>query len=259
MKPKLLIFEPDFSISEIIRFSMENDFQCIPVFDIESVLKIKDPCVFICDCDIYYNNRDIISKYLTSFDNKPGFILLSLFDRKRNNCDRDLVDYLMIKPFELDELILNIKELEFFNRKIHSKKNFSAYIPAKYSYISKIKNIILRTINDICKNEVDPANCRLIFEELAENTISHAYPDKFGYIEIILSFSLENNFSIEIRDTGNGFDMQDLNKSLEDYQKNIMRKRGRGLLLVKELSDDLIIESKPGKGTNIKAIISLSK
>lgn len=253
----MLIIEPEISICEIIRFTFETEFDVSVVKDMNKLNEIDDISILLCDYDIYLKHQKVIDSYIVSFEEKPGFILLSLYNIRKEECDISLIDYLLVKPFELDELILDVKELQYFKDGIKNYNTFSAYIPARYYYLKKIRNIILRSIDDICSNKVNSSSCRLIFEELADNTISHAYPDKFGYIELSFSISSDHSFSIEIKDSGKGFNVDDLDESIKEYENNILRTRGRGLLLVRELSDDLLIESNPESGTNIKACINL--
>lgn len=92
----------------------------------------------------------------------------------------------------------------------------------------------------------------LLAREAAVNSIKHAYKEEPGLIDISIDLIINNESYIDIlvTDYGKGFDPAKIPDPLE--QDNLLKSSGRGILLIRNLSDNHEIKSDKGKGTSIK-------
>ena len=79
--------------------------------------------------------------------------------------------------------------------------------------------------------------------EACDNCIEHGVSDKGIDVQYSMSPS---EFRVEVRDYGPGFDPTGMGESPPD----LLLEDGRGLFLMKQLMDVVVIESKPGHGTH---------
>jgi serine/threonine-protein kinase RsbW len=91
----------------------------------------------------------------------------------------------------------------------------------------------------------------LITREAAVNSIKHAYKSRTGMIDIIIEISgnQSKHMNLTIRDHGKGFDLEKIPDPL--ISENLLKPSGRGILLIKKLSDECSIESSQEDGTSI--------
>jgi serine/threonine-protein kinase RsbW len=66
-----------------------------------------------------------------------------------------------------------------------------------------------------------------------------------------------NSLVVLIGDEGAGFDMNSLPDPLAD--ENILRQSGRGLLLIRAFMDDFDLHPRPGGGTEVRIVKTLTK
>ena len=90
----------------------------------------------------------------------------------------------------------------------------------------------------------------LVVDEAYVNAIEHGAEGK-KETELEIKFLIyEDKLEVSIKDGGRGFDMNTV--SVPDDLKSITSTRGRGLGLIKLLTDEFSMESKPGVGTTVK-------
>lgn len=128
----------------------------------------------------------------------------------------------------------------------------------RFGLNSRIKN--LGFIDDVFENlallyglsESVIYDIIVIVREAAVNSIKHAYSDRDGIIDIKVEIMSNNEkyMDITVKDDGKGFDPQDIPDPLD--RNNLLKSSGRGLLLIKNLSDDYDICSSKKGGTVIK-------
>ncbi|MBR4329573.1 MAG: ATP-binding protein [Candidatus Riflebacteria bacterium] len=90
----------------------------------------------------------------------------------------------------------------------------------------------------------------LVVDEAYVNAIEHGAEGK-KETELEIKFLIyEDKLEVSIKDGGCGFDMNTV--SVPDDLKSITSTRGRGLGLIKLLTDEFSMESRPGFGTTVK-------
>lgn len=111
-----------------------------------------------------------------------------------------------------------------------------------YSELRMVKKVIKEIVSYLesefsCISCDDIFELRLVFSELINNAVIHGNKNDFSKeVRIVIEFE-EGYVSSTIRDEGNGFNYFDVleRKNLFDFHGE----SGRGLQLVKSLSDDL--------------------
>ncbi len=90
----------------------------------------------------------------------------------------------------------------------------------------------------------------LVVDEAYVNAIEHGAEGKKD-TELEIKFLVyDDKLEISIKDRGQGFDMNKV--SVPTNLKSISSTRGRGLGLMKLLTDEFFMESKPGFGTTVR-------
>ena len=90
----------------------------------------------------------------------------------------------------------------------------------------------------------------LVVDEAYVNAIEHGAEGK-KETELEIKFSIfDDKLEISIKDCGRGFDMNKI--SVPNNLKSISSTRGRGLGLMKLLTDEFSMDSKPGYGTTVR-------
>lgn len=89
----------------------------------------------------------------------------------------------------------------------------------------------------------------LVVDEAYVNSIEHGAEGKTE-AKVDITFSIyENKLEITIKDGGCGFDMSAV--KVPDNLESLCSTRGRGLGLMKLLTDEFSYESHPGEGTSV--------
>ncbi len=127
----------------------------------------------------------------------------------------------------------------------------------KFGFISYVPN--LNFIDDIFESvgkiysipENKLYDIILGTREAAVNSIKHGYKACSGMVDIILEISFNDRRFMEITivDHGTGFNPERIPDPLD--KKNLLKPSGRGILLIKHLSDHCSIESSPASGTKV--------
>ncbi len=90
----------------------------------------------------------------------------------------------------------------------------------------------------------------LVVDEAYVNAIEHGAEGKTD-TELEIKFLIyDDKLEVSIKDGGRGFDMNKV--AVPDDLRSIKSTRGRGLGLIKLLTDEFSMESKPGVGTTVK-------
>lgn len=116
------------------------------------------------------------------------------------------------------------------------------------SYIIEVSTGILKACG-IDSNEL--SKIILAIEEAVINSIKYAYgPEEEGDLELDFEVRKEK-FSVVIKDFGKGIDP----KRLKIYDVNdidsIVSANGRGFFLMQAMMDEFMVDSIPGKGTEV--------
>jgi len=97
----------------------------------------------------------------------------------------------------------------------------------------------------------DIEDLKVAISEACTNVINHAFDDsvKLADRRIIVRFVLgDNKLTVEIVDAGSGFDPERVER---DKRTGLEGEGGLGFGLMRELTDDLKVESAPGSGTKV--------
>ena len=96
-------------------------------------------------------------------------------------------------------------------------------------------------------DEKEVGRLELAVDEACANVIEHAYGHDANKEVIVRAKLDENEFSIDIEDTGKGFDPAMVNQ--EELEQLISKRRtgGLGMRLMKTLMDEVRYEIEPGK------------
>lgn len=90
----------------------------------------------------------------------------------------------------------------------------------------------------------------LVVDEAYVNAIEHGAEGKTETELEIKFLVFDDKLEISIKDSGQGFDMNQI--TVPDDLKSLASTRGRGLGLMKLLTDEFTMESHPGQGTTVR-------
>jgi len=129
----------------------------------------------------------------------------------------------------------------------------------KLSFSSKVENINLveKLIDDICAkhevNEDNYGNILIAITEAVNNAIHHGNKSN-PLAEVKVRFSVDDNeLTFIVEDEGPGFDYDSLPDPTDP--KNIEKPHGRGVFLMKNLSDDI---SFVDEGSTVKMVFNIN-
>jgi len=119
----------------------------------------------------------------------------------------------------------------------NENKTFSLTIQSDSVHLNKVDKLCTKAINACGMNESDGDDFAIAVTEIVNNAIHHGNKnnkDKKVFINIrILEFKLE----AIIRDEGNGFNPEQIGNPLDP--QNLMKESGRGIFLIKQLTDSI--------------------
>ena len=140
-----------------------------------------------------------------------------------------------------------------------ASKNNSDRMQEKLSFSSKVENINLveKLIDDICAkhevNEDNYGNILIAITEAVNNAIHHGNKSN-PLAEVKVSFSIDDKeLSFTVEDEGPGFDYDGLPDPTDP--KNIEKPHGRGVFLMRNLSDDI---SFLDDGSTVKMVFDIT-
>jgi len=131
--------------------------------------------------------------------------------------------------------------------------------------IASVTELIPNTITSILEkinfkeslSEDDEYDFRLILEEALINAIHHGN-DFDTRLKVKAKIILENDLlTITVADEGKGFDYNALSNSLEGNEK--FEKSGRGMILLRKISDEIKFNETGSEITIIKKLKKVSK
>jgi serine/threonine-protein kinase RsbW len=104
-------------------------------------------------------------------------------------------------------------------------------------FLNKVDNLCTKAIKACGMNDSDGDDFAIAVTELVNNAIHHGNnnnKDKTVYINIRI---MENILEARIKDEGNGFNPDLISNPLDP--QNLMRENGRGIFLIRKLTDSL--------------------
>lgn len=192
--------------------------------------------------------KSAIWKYLQENSDQLGLDIPSLFQTERRI--NDLIEKFTIAVTEKfltikDALIESqntslkmweeiVKSTSYLNLKIPCKGEFALIARAQAEAIAKRLNFDRDSVSDLV----------LSVGEACDNAVEHGYSEKGINIQYTIC---DKELTVEVRDYGKGFDPEGKGKQLPD----LFAERGRGIYIMKSISDSVDIKSEPGKGTSV--------
>jgi serine/threonine-protein kinase RsbW len=138
-------------------------------------------------------------------------------------------------------------------------KNSSDTMQEKLSFSSKVENINLveKLIDDICAkyavNEDNYGNILIAITEAVNNAIHHGNKSN-PLAEVKVNFSIDDTeLTFTVEDEGAGFDYDSLPDPTDP--KNIEKPHGRGVFLMRNLSDDITFLQE---GSTVKMVFDIT-
>ena len=116
-------------------------------------------------------------------------------------------------------------------------KVFSLTIPSDSMHLVKVDNCCTKAIKACGMNESDGDDFAIAVTEIVNNAIHHGNinnKEKKVYINIRI---VKSKLEASIKDEGNGFNPDQIGNPLDP--QNLMKESGRGIFLIKQLTDSL--------------------
>ena len=119
----------------------------------------------------------------------------------------------------------------------HEYKDFSLTITSDSVHLVKVDNLCTKAIKACGMNESDGDDFAIAVTEIVNNAIHHGNinnKEKKVYINIRI---VKSKLEASIKDEGNGFNPDQIGNPLDP--QNLMKESGRGIFLIKQLTDSL--------------------
>ena len=98
---------------------------------------------------------------------------------------------------------------------------------------------------------------RTAVSEAVTNAIVHAYPDSIGRIAMRLRILNGSTLEISVRDWGRG--IEDVERAMQPlYTSGGEERSGMGFTIMGSFTDKLRVRSRPGKGTTVTMLKTIS-
>jgi anti-sigma regulatory factor (Ser/Thr protein kinase) len=127
------------------------------------------------------------------------------------------------------------------------ERKFMLQVPSSTENLALIREFVGSTAQQAGFDTADIGKLELAVDEACANVIEHAYGHDISK-EVIVRVTLDDEtLSIDIEDTGRGFDPATINE--EELEQLISKRRtgGLGMRLMKSLMDEVRYEIEPGK------------
>ncbi len=127
------------------------------------------------------------------------------------------------------------------------EKEFTLKVPSSTENLALIREFVSSAAMQAGFDAKDIAKLELAVDEACANVIEHAYGHDANKEVIVRARLDDTEFSIDIEDSGKGFDPAEFNQ--EELQQLISKRRtgGLGMRLMKTLMDEVRYEIEPGK------------
>lgn len=126
-------------------------------------------------------------------------------------------------------------------------KKFTLQVPSSTENLALIREFVSSAAKQAGFDEKEVGRLELAVDEACANVIEHAYGQDVSKEVIVRARLDETEFSIDIEDTGKGFDPATVNQ--EELEQLISKRKtgGLGMRLMKTLMDEVHYEIEPGK------------
>ncbi|MHB1001790.1 MAG: ATP-binding protein [Armatimonadota bacterium] len=121
--------------------------------------------------------------------------------------------------------------------------------PSRPEYISIIRALITDIAQRMALSKTEIEDLQVSISEACTNVVCHAYPDDTEYQEILVRCSSsDTQVILEVIDTGNGFRKSSLRSG------RASRRNGYGLILIRQLMDEVSLDTSDDRGTLIRMV-----
>jgi anti-sigma regulatory factor (Ser/Thr protein kinase) len=127
------------------------------------------------------------------------------------------------------------------------ERKFTLQVPSSTENLALIREFVSSAAMQAGFDEKEVAKLELAVDEACANVIEHAYCHDVNKEVIVRARLDDQEFSIDIEDTGKGFDPAQIDQ--EELEKLISKRKtgGLGMRLMKTLMDEVRYEIVPGK------------
>lgn len=135
------------------------------------------------------------------------------------------------------------------------KYKLEAYVPFDNDSIEKFLFLCEETINNLTSDKEIIFKLKSATHELLINSLEHGYGKTSGKVSFLME-KTDNSITLEMTDEGSGLNplFLDFEKQCSDLDST--SDRGWGLMILKKLSDNMVITPNKPKGTKVSISIS---
>lgn len=139
------------------------------------------------------------------------------------------------------------------------EKKFALTVPSSTENLALIREFVGSIAQQSGMDAADTGKLELAVDEACANVIEHAYGNDTTK-EVIIRARLDDEaLSIDVEDTGRGFDPQAVKQDNLDEMVQKRRTGGLGMRLMQTLMDEVRYEIEPGKKNELHMVKKLKK
>ncbi len=139
------------------------------------------------------------------------------------------------------------------------ERKFMLQVPSSTENLSLFREFVGSAAQQAGFDSSEIAKLELAVDEACANVIEHAYGHDANKEVIIRARLDDETLSIDVEDTGRGFDPNSVNQEELDQLVNKRRSGGLGMRLMKTLMDEVHYEIEPGKKNELHMVKKLKK
>ena len=139
------------------------------------------------------------------------------------------------------------------------ERKFMLQVPSSTENLALIREFVSSAASQAGFDKKDIAKLELAVDEACANVIEHAYGHDVSKEVVVRATLADDALSIDIEDTGDGFDPKTINQ--EELEQLISKRKtgGLGMRLMKSLMDEVRYEIEPGKKNALHLMKRLKK
>lgn len=141
----------------------------------------------------------------------------------------------------------------------HAQHKVELKIPAASEFISIVRLAVSGIANRLEFSVEAIEDIKIALSEACTNVIQHAYHNPSDELIDIQFFLFPDHLDITVKDDGKGFNPEDKATDKSNPEADGKFGLGLGLVFIKTLMDEAIVESVIGKGTIIRMKKFVSK
>ena len=139
------------------------------------------------------------------------------------------------------------------------ERKFTLQVPSSTENLALIREFVSSTARQAGFDEKDTGKLELAVDEACANVIEHAYGHDVSKEVVVRVRLSDETLSIDIEDTGKGFDPNSVNQEELEQLINKRKTGGLGMRLIKTLMDEVRYEIEPGKRNALYMMKRLKK